>query len=156
VPHPSRRRLLLGGAAALGFGISGCSPPALPVLTLPDPDDDYRLSTAESEQELIGLYSAVIAANPGLARDLKPIQKQHIEHLAAVTAGLDISTTSETPRRIKRDRSAALKRLMRAERSAAKARTNAAVAADDAGLAQLLARIGSSESAHQALLARTN
>ena len=156
MPHPSRRSLLLGGAAALGFGLSGCSNPNLPTISLPDPDDEHRLSTVQSEQDLIGLYSAVIAANPGLARQLEPIREHHIEHLKAVSDGLDIASKSDLPTKVKGNRSAALKRLVRAERSAAKARTKAAVAAEDGDLAQLLAQIGSSESAHRALLVRTS
>lgn len=154
--NPSRRNLLLGSAAALGIGVSGCSTPKLPVISLPDADDEHRLFTAQSEQNLIELYSAAIATNPGLARKLKPIRKQHIEHLAAVVGDLDFISTSDEPRRLKNDRSAALRRLIRAERSAARARTNAAVAANDGDLAQLLARIGSSESAHRAFLAGAN
>lgn len=154
--HPSRRGLLLGGAAALGVGLSGCSNPHVPIIGLPDADDEHRLSTARSEQDLIALYSAVIATNPGLARELKPIREQHMEHLEAVTGDMDIPGSSNVPTPVKGSRSEALKRLVRAERSAAKARTEAAVAADDGDLARLLAQIGSSESAHRALLIRTN
>ena len=151
---PSRRSLLLGGALALGAGLSGCSTPNLPLISLPDPDDEHRLSTAKSESNLIGLYSGVIAAHPGLAGKLKPIRTQHVEHLKAALGEIELTGDSSAPTPAKGDRAAALKQLVRAERSAARARTKASVATEDGNLARLIAQIGSSESSHQALLTR--
>lgn len=155
MPHPTRRSLLVGGAFVLGFGISACSDSGIPLVNRSNEDDEHRLATVRSEQNLIGLYSAVIAAVPSLAGDLKPIRKQHLAHLDAVAGEMHLESTSPAPVEATVKRSVALTRLRRAERSAARARTNAAVAVEDGELARLLAQIGSSESAHLALLSRT-
>lgn len=160
--HPTRRSLLIGGGVALGLGLAGCSDSGVPGirgLITPDDDDEQRLATAQSEQELIGLYTNVIAAVPSLAGELNPIRKHHLAHLGAMEVDSDVTSSSPSPgasTSATSSPSTALKQLRRAERSAAKARTNAAVEVQDEELARLLAQIGSSESAHAALLARTN
>lgn len=156
MPDPSRRSLLMGGAITLGVGLAGCSPSELPIINRPDPDKEHRISTAKSEQDLIGLYSAVIEEHPELARKLKPIRKHHLEHLEAVISGVEFSGSPSKPPNVNDKPSNALNQLVRAERSAARARTEASVVIDDGDLARLVAQIGSSESSHQAFLTRTS
>lgn len=155
MPHTTRRNILTAGALGLGLGLTGCSSTTVPVLGGNDPDDEQRRLTAKSEQSLIALYSVVMARFPGLRTELADIQNQHSQHLTAITTDLNEPLTTPEPPRAPTGRADALTKLRKAERSAAKARTTAAVATQDPTLAQMLARIGTSESAHAALLVET-
>jgi hypothetical protein len=152
MPHPSRRTLLVAGTVGLGLGLVGCSTTTLPVIGRPDPDQDQRRQTAQSEQALISLYAAVISAIPSLSDELAEFQNQHAQHLKAVSFDLGDPLASASAPSPPANRKVALNQLRRAERLAAKARTSASVSSEDSTLAELLARIGTSESAHAAFL----
>lgn len=152
MPHPTRRTVLTAGAVGLGMGLAACTPASLPVLGRNDPDDEQRRVTALSEQSLIALYSVVMAAVPELRDELADIQNQHSQHLTAMAADLDGALAAPEPTSTPGGQKSALRQLRKAESSAAKARTAAAVAAQDPALAQVFAQIGASESAHAALL----
>ena len=154
MPQMSRRALLVAGAVGLSAGLVGCSTTTIPMIPKRDPDQPQRRTTAQSEQALIALYTAAIAAVPELSDELTEIQRQHSQHLTAVSFELgDPLEPVATPAAMK-DQKDALAQLRMAEKAAAKARTEASVASQDATLAQLLARIGTSESAHAAYLVR--
>jgi hypothetical protein len=146
--------VLAVGGLGLGLGLAGCSVPSIPGFSS-DPDEEHKLATAASEQQLIALYTAVIAAIPGLASDLDPIRTQHTQHLSAIASDLSDPPQPTDAPTVPAIREAALNMLRKAERSAARLRTKSAVAATDSETAQLLVRIGASEAGHNAYLVRT-
>ncbi len=147
----SRRTLLaLGGGGVVAL-VTGCSAASIPIIGPPDPDDELRRGVAASERDLIAAYDAAIGAAGRSAGLLRTLRQQHVDHLTAVTQDLDdagaaavspsATTGAVTP--------AALRRL---EAAATRQRIEACAAADDADLAELLARIAASESGHVAAL----
>ncbi len=145
------RRALLGGAAVGATAVlAGCAPSAIPIIGAPDPDDEVRRGVALSEQELLAAYDAAIAAGTGSTELLRSIRDQHAAHLAAVSDGLDIPVlASPSPAPGQRP---SLRQLRRLEARAVPQRIKACTAAGDADLAELIARIGASESGHVAAL----
>ena len=150
--HLTRRALLVAGTVGVGATLVGCSTTNIPVITKNDPDQPQRRATAQSEQDLVALYTAAIAAVPELADELTLIKDQQAQHLTAVSFELGDPLDPAPSPPAMRDEKSAPAMLRKAEKDAAKARTNAAVASEDPTLAQLLARIGTSESAHATYL----
>lgn len=150
----SRRLVLagsLGGVAALA---TACSGGTIPLISPPDPDDEVRRTVAQSEQTLIAAYDAAITAMPVLGATLRPFRDQHQAHLTAVTADLELPdvAASGSPRAAGGGQAALIRELRRLEAGAVRQRIDACVAAEDAELAALFARIGASESGHVAAL----
>ncbi|MCH9817016.1 MAG: hypothetical protein K0U64_11320 [Actinomycetia bacterium] len=151
----SRRSVLVAGGLGISAGLLGCSAPSIPGFTS-DPDEEPKLLTVASEQELIALYSAVIAAIPNLAGALDPIRTQHTQHLSAIAADLAQAPEPAPAPTVPANRAAALNLLRKAERTAARLRTETAVVAEDTEVIELLVRIGASEASHNAYLQKIN
>ncbi len=143
----SRRTLLLAVAGSAAATAAGCSAESLPVLDTESPDDVTRRSVAESEAALIAAYRAAAAETAEGAR-WEFLAGQHVQHLAALYPGDTSATASPSTAAAPPGRKA----LRRMEARAARQRTDAAVAAQDAELAQLLARIATAEAGHAAYL----
>lgn len=148
----SRRTVLRGAMGGSLLLVTGCSTDILPVIGGSDPDDELRLVTAASEQQLIATYDAAIAAKPGLARPLRAIKAEHEQHLAALLQDLDDTPVPLPSAQIAE--AGSLRTLRRLERGAAKQRAAACVAAEAREWVQIMALIGASEAAHVAALAR--
>lgn len=157
-PSPPSEATVLGRRTALGLGagaaawlLTGCSSAPIPFIAS-DPDDDVRRSVAESERRLLAAYDAVLAALPALAPRLKVLRAQHADHLAAM-GDLPADSPGATPSpTVPPNRPAALRTLRRLESQAARQRTDAAVAASETDLVEVLARIAASEASHVAFL----
>jgi len=130
-----------------------------------DPDRLVAERVAAGEREMLAMYAGTLAAHPQLRPLLEPVAAEHARHLTAVEAALETasksasatappSTPSRAPTGTGRDMSpaAAVRQLSRAESAAATDRLADVLAADDGGLARLLASIGAAEATHAALL----
>ena len=153
------RRGLLSAAAALPLAAAGCQ--GLRVLGTPPrplPDVAVLRTATDGETVLIAQYTAVLAAQPGLAGLLDPLLGQHRAHLDRLRARLSVppgaATPSASPRphvQVPPGAAAAQAFLQRAERAAAQALTGGLTAASPS-LAQLLASIAAAEASHALLL----
>lgn len=115
-------------------------------------DDAVRQAVASSEQSLIGLYDATIAAFPALADKLQPLRDQHSEHLAAM-GGQPTSSDQPSPT-VAKSAAAAVQALTTAERKAATERTSSAEKANGGDLIWSLALIATSEAQHSVQLTK--
>lgn len=153
MPAISRRTMLaatIGGSAAF---LAGCAPSDLPIIGRSDPDENLRLATATSEQDLIDAYRAVAERFRPLAAPLGVLREQHERHLRALLEGVDEQPPASTaPAPDLRTRAAALRSLRRLESGAARQRAQACVDAEAAEVIELMARIGAAEAAHVAAL----
>jgi hypothetical protein len=153
------RRGLLSAAAALPLAAAGCQ--GLRVLGTPPrplPDVAVLRAAMDGESLLIAQYTAVLAAQPGLAGLLDPLLGQHRAHLGRLRARLIVPPGAATPSPSARPHvqvppgpAAAQAFLQRAERGAARAMTGRLTAASPS-LAQLLASIAAAEASHALLL----
>ncbi|MFN8126098.1 MAG: hypothetical protein U0R64_06290 [Candidatus Nanopelagicales bacterium] len=160
IPRPTgltlHRRTVLGlGVGATAGVLTACSSGSLPFIASVDPDDEVQAGVAAGEQELLAAYDAVISRQPGLATRLRPIRDQHAQHLAAMATTPPLSSPSASTSPMPAQQAAALRTLRRLESRAVRQRTDAAVAAGDADLTELLTRIAASESGHVAALSGT-
>ena len=145
----SRRAMLAGTIAAPALLAAGCS---VSTSSDGDPDTAIRNQAAASEQDLINLYTATIAAYPALSSKLSPIKAQHQDHLGAMGATAT-SSASASPAVVAPSQSAAMSALVRAERNAAAARSDECMQATSQDLAWILTLVCASESQHAAELA---
>ncbi|MBB5789890.1 hypothetical protein [Jiangella mangrovi] len=163
-----RRRLLalVAGAPVLGAGalaaLSGCAadprPKAAPgARSSLDADVKLRWRAVASEQGLLALHAATVAAHPDLAPRLEPLTAHHESHLAALrddgplpfgSAADSVAATPEVPG----EAGAALSAVADAERAAADACVAACLAAAGPRLAAVLASIAASEASHGVVL----
>jgi hypothetical protein len=144
---------------ALPLAAAGCQ--GLRVLGTPPrplPDVEVLRGAMAGETLLIGQYTAVLAAQPGLAGLLGPLLGQHQAHLDRLRARLIVPAGAATPAASPRPRvqvppgpAAAQAFLQQAERSAAQALLGRLTAASPS-LAQLLASIAAAEASHALLL----
>ncbi len=154
-PRAVPRRLVLGAAAGGAVAaLTGCSSGSLPLISPADPDDQLRRAVAQSEQLLLTAYDTTMAAFPELTNRLRLLRDQHQAHLTAVSDGLDLGSPSPAAPGTAPGGGAtgAVRTLRRLEAAAVKQRIQACTAAEAVELAELLARIGASESAHVAAL----
>jgi hypothetical protein len=164
VQEATRRRVLAATAAALPLVIAGCK--GLGALgTPPKPAADVAVTrdAITVESTLIARYSAVLAAVPSLAGELRPLLAQHHDHLARLRARLIIprgaaqpsaspsETPSPRPAPVPGTPTRALADLRDAENTAAAALL-AHLDAAPPSLAQLLASISASEATHALIL----
>ncbi|HEY6275753.1 MAG TPA: ferritin-like domain-containing protein [Streptosporangiaceae bacterium] len=155
------RRGVLAAAVALPLAAAGCQ--GLGVLgTPPRPRPDVAVLRAAigGETLLIGQYTAVLAAQPGLASLLAPLLGQHRAHLGRLRARLIVPPGAATPSpspsprahvQVPGSTAAAQAFLQQAEHSAAQSLLGRLPAASPS-LAQLLASIAASEASHALLL----
>ena len=153
------RRGLLSAAAALPLAAAGCQ--GLRVLGTPPrplPDVAVLRTATDGETVLIAQYTAVLAAQPGLAGLLDPLLGQHRAHLDRLRARLIVPPGAATPSPSPRPHvqappgpTAAQAFLQQAEAGAAQALTGRLAAASPS-LAQLLASIAAAEASHALLL----
>lgn len=145
------RRILLGAAVASPvLFMAGCSSPEADALA--SADDQLREDVAAQEARLIAAYDATFVKFPGLTDRLKPFRDQHVEHKQAMVSGESATPTAPKPT-IPDSRSAAVKALRKAERSAASDRVASCANANATELVRSLALIAASESQHGAALA---
>jgi len=146
-------------SVALVAAAVGCSKGSAPAGTggrpdssrTPDPDPALLAVARSAEQDLIAQYDAVIAAEPTLAGQLTALRADHLAHLSAL--GGTPTTPSAQPSIPPPGTAAqALAALAGAERTAAAARVAQCRAAREPALARLIASIGGSEAAHDAVL----
>ncbi|TDD67942.1 hypothetical protein E1262_17150 [Jiangella aurantiaca] len=159
-----RRRLLalVAGAPVLAAALAACGadprPKAAPGPRAPlDADVKLRWRAVHSEQTLLALHAATVAAYPDLAARLQPLTAHHDEHLAALRADGPLpygggDGTAAAPE-VAADPAAALAAVADAERAAADACVVAALAAAGPRLAAVLASIAASEAGHGVVLA---
>jgi hypothetical protein len=167
---PTRRTVLTTSALAAlaAAGTAGCSP-VLPWAAPPRPAPDVGVlkDVIAAENQVIGIYTAVIAAFPGLRPVITPLRRQHEEHLAALRGRLVVppgapASASALPSPAHRgghpaeprswaSATQAVAALATAERAQASALV-ARLASVPPSLAQLLASIGASEASHVAVL----
>ena len=157
-----RRRVLATALAALPLAAAGCkgigalgTPPATPA------DVTVVADAIAVETGLIARYEKVLATQPGLAADLRPILAQHHEHLTRLRDRLIVpkGRPSPSPARSARRSAApvpgtaagALSYLRDAENAAAAAQLTH-LGAVPPSLAELLASISTSEATHSLLL----
>lgn len=158
----TRRRVLAAAAAALPLVVAGCkgigalgTPPGTPTGVTVAAD------AIAVETGLIAHYGKVLAAQPGLAAQLRPILAQHHEHLIRLRARIIVPKGRPTPTPSPSARlrpapvpgtaSGALAYLRDAENAAAAALLTHLGTAPPS-LAQLLVSISASEATHAALL----
>jgi hypothetical protein len=153
------RRGVLSAAVALPLAAAGCQ--GLRVLGTPPrprPDVTVLRDAMAAETLLIGQYTAVLAAQPGLAGPLDPLLGQHRAHLDRLRARLVVPRGAATPSpspaarvQVPAGTAAAQAFLQQAESGAALAALGRLTAASPS-LAQLLASIAASEASHAQLL----
>jgi hypothetical protein len=153
------RRGVLSAVAALPLAAAGCQ--GLRVLGTPPrplPDVAVLRAAMDGETLLIDQYTAVLAAQPGLAGLLDPLLGQHRAHLDRLRGRLIVPHGAATPSPSPRPRvqvpagpAAAQAFLQQAERSAAQG-LQGRLAAASPSLAQLLASISAAEASHALLL----
>jgi hypothetical protein len=137
---------------------AGCTPAQHVPPPVPGPQVTLLTKVMAGEQQLITLYTSVLAAHPGLAGDLQPLHDHHLQHLAVLKRQYVPGTQTESPTPspavvpASGDVNASLATLRTAERQAAAARAQDVTGASP-GLAQLLADIGACEAVHVAILA---
>lgn len=153
-PPPLTRRRALGLVAGSALLLAACTTDD--ALTPPTPSDGVPTggvvtsagAVALDEADLVARYEAVLAAYPDLDEAvnslLTDIRDQHAEHRDALGGAPDAPVPSAPDASL----DAAIGDLLARERSAAKARRRACVAADDPAAARLLALIGASEASH--------
>lgn len=156
----TRRRVLAAAVAALPLVAAGCkgigalgTPPGTPAAVTMIAD------AVAVETGLIAHYGKVLAAQPALAAQLRPILAQHHEHLTRLRARIIVPKGRPSPSPSARPRpapvpgtaAAALAYLSDAENAAAAALLTHLGTAPPS-LAQLLVSISASESTHAALL----
>jgi hypothetical protein len=152
---PTRRALLLGGAAGL---LTACTrPTAPPRAAAVDPDAALRSAAVERERALLAAYDAVLAASPAALARLAPLRAEHEAHLTALGVGTRAFPAGSPSPAPSASASAAagapsVVGLVRAERAAASAHAAATETATPA-LAALLAQLAASESSHLVALA---
>lgn len=154
-PRLVTRRLVLGAAVGGALaGLTGCSSGTISIISPADPDDELRRAVAQSEQLLLASYDTTIAAFPTLATRLRVLRDQHQAHLTAVAQDLDLAAPASVSPGTQPagGQSAAIRALRRLEAGAARQRIESCTAAEAPELAELLARIGASESGHVAAL----
>jgi hypothetical protein len=154
------RRGVLTAAVALPLAAAGCQ--GLRVLGTPPrplPDVAVLRGAMDGETLLIAQYTAVLAAQPGLAGLLDPLLSQHRAHLDRLRARLIVprgaATPSPSPRphvQVPAGPAAAEAYLQQAEHSTAEALLGRLTGASSS-LAQLLASIAAAEASHALLLA---
>ncbi|WP_116948295.1 hypothetical protein [Jiangella endophytica] len=160
----SRRRLLalVAGAPVLGVALAACGtdprPKAAPGPRAPlDADVKLRWRAVHSEQTLLALHAATVAAHPDLTAQLQPLTAHHDEHLAALRAdgplpyGAGDGAPAAAPQ-VAAEPGAALAAVAEAERTAADACVLASLAAAGPRLAAVLASIAASEAGHRVVL----
>ncbi len=155
------RRGVLTAAAALPLAAAGCQ--GLRVLGTPPrplPDVAVLRGATDGEILLIAQYTAVLAAQPGLAGLLGPLLSEHRAHLDRLRARLIVppgaATPSPSPRphvQVPAVPAATRAFLQQAEHGTARALLGRLPAASPS-LAQLLASIAASEASHALLLGR--
>jgi hypothetical protein len=154
---PTRRALLLGGAAGL---LAACTrTPTAPRAAAVDPDAALRTAAVERERALLAAYDAVLAASPAALPRLGPLRAEHEAHLTALgvgtrafPAGSATPSPSASAPASSPGPSPGAAGLVRLERAAAAAHAAATVTATPA-LAALLAQLAASESSHLVALA---
>ena len=158
------RRGVLAAAVSLPLVAAGCrgvgglgTPPS------PLPDVAILRDAIDGETLMIARYSAVMATVPAVADSLRPLVRQHREHLATLRARLIEPRPSTRPEHPPSARAspagthvpgtpaAARAYLRRAEQAAAQTLLSKLTAAPPS-LAQLLASIAASEASHALLL----
>jgi hypothetical protein len=164
VRREATRRGVLAAAVSLPLVATGCkgigglgTPPP------PRPDVTVVRDAIDGETLMISRYDAVLAAVPALAGSLRPLLRQHREHLARLQARLIDSgtgsqpghspsvTASPSPARAPSTPAAAHAYLRHAEQASARALLSRLTAVQPS-LAQLLASIAASEATHALLL----
>lgn len=164
-----RRRLLalVAGAPVLGAAalavLSGCAADPRPKVAPGaraslDADVKLRWRAVRSEQTLLALHAATVAAHPDLAAALAPLTAHHEEHLAALRADGPLpfgsgDAAAPVPPEVAGDAGTALTAVADAERAAADACVVACLAAAGPQLAAVLASIAASEAGHGVVLA---
>lgn len=150
VPAPTRRAILLGGAAATAWIATGCSgedeqPEAVSVEPTTPEQPDPNLS---DELTLIGAYLGAIDAFPELRGTLSTIADQHRSHARELGATeSDLTGIEPIPPSAARIRPVVTE-LIKRERAAAGMRAESALVDDDATSVRALTFIGASESSH--------
>lgn len=154
------RRMVIGGALAVAApALAGCTKKRA-AIPKPLPDVAVLTGAISTEQDLVDLYGATIAAYPAMATRLDPMLAHHRDHLTVLrrqyVPGTGEKTASPSPTvrpkpTVAADQNQALTALRNAERQAAAARI-ADLGRVPAGLAQLFACIGACEAGHAALL----
>lgn len=145
----TRRDLLAVGLAASGTALlSACgsdSDPDSTTESVPGGDEAIRRDVAAAELALIHRYDAAIDTAPDtLVPLLTRIRDEHVDHLTSMGGSSTAATPTHSPKPVET--------LKAAERTAARMRRTAAVAAEDGELARLLALIAASEAGHVAAL----
>ena len=164
-----RRRLLalVAGAPVLGaaalVALPGCAadprPKAAPgARSSLDADVKLRWRAVASEQRLLALHAATVAAHPDLEGRLAPLTAHHEEHLTVLRddGPLPFGAAPDAPGvsapEVPGEAGAALAAVAEAERAAADARVVACLAAAGPRLAAVLASIAASEAGHGVVL----
>ena len=154
-PEVTRRAVLLAPAALAVWSLAACTRDTGPAPP-PDPDDLLRAEAVERERSLLREYDAVLLVLPALAPRLVALRSEHAEHLLALTEAPPASpAASGSPAPAvppTKTAAAALAGLVTAERAAAAAHGQAALAASRE-LAALLASLSASELSHPVVLA---
>jgi hypothetical protein len=153
------RRGVLSAAMALPLAAAGCQGlRALGTPPQPLPDVTVLRGAIDGETVLIAQYTAVLAAQPGLAGLLDPLAGQHRSHLDRLRARLIVPPGAATPSASPRPHvqapdgaAAAQAFLQQAEHGAAQALLGRLTSASPS-LAQLLASIAAAEASHALLL----
>jgi hypothetical protein len=156
----SRRQLLAASPTTLPLflALSGCKGPA--VLNAPpvvSQQTQVLLHAVTAEQNLIWIYTRVIATYSGLAAALTPLRAEHEAHLAQLRArvveppGKQVAETVTSRPAVAATKSAALAQLRAAEQAAVGAQM-ARLGAAPASLAQLYASIAACEATHVSVL----
>jgi hypothetical protein len=143
------RRALLGLAAVVPLVACTSDPSPDPA---PDPDDLLRQAAVLRERALLQEYDAVLLTLPALAPRLVPLRAEHAQHLAALDGAEPSPAPSAAAVASSRTTTEALRALVAAERGAAAAHGQAALAASRA-LAGVLASLSASEASHPVALA---
>jgi hypothetical protein len=134
-----RRQVMKGAVVAVAGVVLLPACGADDAVPAPAPTPDAQQA---DELQLVAAYDAALAqADPSDLPDLQRIRDEHASHLAALgwTQPAPSSTPSGPPTRAQ---------LARAERRAARLRTQAARETQDAEQAQILALIAASEAQH--------
>jgi hypothetical protein len=164
VARAATRRGVLAAAVSLPLVATGCrgvgglgTPPS------PLPDVAILRDAIDAETLMIARYGAVMTTVPALADSLRPLVRQHREHLATLRARLIEPRPSTRPEHppsahaspagthVPGTLAAARAYLRRAEQAAAQTLLGKLTAAPPS-LAQLLASIAASEASHALLL----
>lgn len=156
------RRGVLAAVLALPLLAAGCKGiGALGTPPRPRPDVAVVRSALAGEELLISRYTAVLAIVPGLEGTLRPILRQHSEHLGRLRERLidpraggepgKRPSAAPAPAQVPGSVTAARDYLRLAEHAASEALL-AGLATASPALAQLLASIAASEATHAMLL----